>query len=118
MPFRRFLTLVVTLTLFTCFGDLFAVQNSDSSPNQGEEVYLSFRYKGAVNTVVTAIAKDEQFYLPVTELFSLLKIDYKLNIQDMSISGYYLDPDGPIKLAFRRNSPKSVIAGSKSLSMR
>ena len=64
-------------------------------------MYLAFRYKGAVNTVVTAIAKDDKFYLPVTELFSLLQVDYSLNIQNMAISGYYLDPNRQYRLGFR-----------------
>ena len=41
------------------------------------EVYLSFRHRGVINTVVISYYKDDRFFLPITELFSLFQIEAK-----------------------------------------
>lgn len=63
-----------------------AQQNSE----QANEVYLSFQYRGVVGNYVTTYYKDGQFYLPVSELFSLLKVDHNVNQGSLTISGLYL----------------------------
>lgn len=47
--------------------------------DQGTEVYLDFRHRGIVNSVVISYYKDDQFYLPINELFSLLQIERETN---------------------------------------
>ncbi len=44
----------------------------DSS--EESEVYLGFQYQGVVSSVVISYYKNDVFYLPVTELFTLFKI--------------------------------------------
>ncbi len=66
-----------------------------------EEVFLSFRYRGGVNTVVIAYKKGETYYLPVTELFGLLAINYKINPVNMSISGFYIEKKRQYRLGFQ-----------------
>ena len=95
----RFISII--LVVWSIIPASLSAQSADNSSNQGVEVYLAFRYKGAINTVVTALARDEKFYLPVTELFSLLKINYDLNIKNMAISGYYLNPDRTYRIGFQ-----------------
>lgn len=56
-----------------------------------DEVYLSFRYQAIVDEIVIAIAKDGDFYLPLTELFELLGINYELSPKSFSVSGYYIE---------------------------
>ncbi|MFH1851863.1 MAG: hypothetical protein ABIA75_05925 [Candidatus Neomarinimicrobiota bacterium] len=70
------------------------------SYSEEEEIYLSFRYPGGVNTVVIAYMKGDQFFLPVMELFELLSIDYSLNPQKMTISGFYINPQRIYRIAF------------------
>ncbi|MCF7803335.1 MAG: SPOR domain-containing protein [Candidatus Marinimicrobia bacterium] len=102
MSTLKHITWVLAVLLLLGQSGVFA-QSAGDEGSEGEEVYLAFRYKGAVNTVITAIAKDEQFYLPVTEIFSLLEINYQLNIQQMSVSGYYIEPDLKYTIGFRQN---------------
>jgi hypothetical protein len=64
-------------------------QQQDNS-NQASEVYLSFQYRGVVSNYVTTYYKDQQFYLPVSELFNLLKIQHEVDQGSLSISGAYL----------------------------
>lgn len=39
------------------------------------EVYLSFRHRGVINTVIVSYYKDDTFFLPINELFELFQID-------------------------------------------
>jgi len=85
--------------LFLLGGSLFA-----SDPvlleSTEDEVYLSFRYQGIIDEIVVALAKDGEFYLPVTELFDLLAINYTLSPKTFSISGYYLHDKNPYTMDF------------------
>ncbi|MEX0595994.1 MAG: hypothetical protein WD512_05780, partial [Candidatus Paceibacterota bacterium] len=49
------------------------------------EVYLDFRHRGAINSVVTTYFKNDRFYLPINELFSLLQIQQ--NTSDLVVNG-------------------------------
>jgi len=73
------------LILLFAFAPLSHAQN-----NEGSEVYLSFQYRGVVSNYVTTYYKDKQFYLPVSELFNLLKIPHEVKQGNLSITGNYL----------------------------
>lgn len=62
------------------------------------EVYLNMRHRGVINTMVTAYYYNNEFYLPVGELFSLLQIDY--NTKGLLISGKYATEQTPYTLNF------------------
>lgn len=47
--------------------------------NDEMEVYLDFRHRGIIGTVVISYYKDDQFFLPITELFSLFNIDHEVD---------------------------------------
>lgn len=55
--------------------------------NDDVEVYLDFRHRGAVNSVITSFYKDDQFFLPISELFSLFKIDH--TIKGLTVEGKF-----------------------------
>ncbi len=53
---------------------------SAQSNNSDEiEVYLDFRHRGVINSVIISYYKNDEFYLPVSELFSLFNIDHTIN---------------------------------------
>jgi hypothetical protein len=79
---------------------------SSTSEITEEEVFLSFRYPGGVNSVVTAYLVEDEFYLPVTELFSLLSINFSVDIQNMTISGHFIDKPTYYILDFRNGTAK------------
>jgi len=54
------------------------------------EVYLTFQYRGIVGKYVTTYYKNQQFYLPVSELFTILKINHEVDQGSLTISGNYL----------------------------
>ncbi|WP_440999229.1 SPOR domain-containing protein [Fodinibius sp. SL11] len=72
----------------------------------GTEVYLTFQYRGVVSNYVTAYYKDNQFYLPVRELFSLLEINHTVDQGTLSISGVYLG-ETDYQLDFRNQIAKA-----------
>lgn len=75
-------------TVWFLFALVPRVHGQDNST--ASEVYLSFQYRGVVSNYVTTYYKDKQFYLPVSELFNLLKIPHEVNQGNLSITGYYL----------------------------
>jgi len=85
---------------FLLFGiTAFAFQEAPDI-NQEEEVYLSFRYQGVIDEIVVAIAKNDEYYLPVITLFDLFAINYELNASRFGISGYYLTESNKYNLDF------------------
>jgi len=64
---------------------------------RGEEILLTFRHPAIGNVYVNCIYNDsdDQTYLPVTELFNLLQINYQADIRNFTVSGNYLSPDNP-----------------------
>ncbi len=81
-------------------GSLSFASEAQYESEYEEEVYLSFRYQGIIDEILVAIAKDGEFYFPVTELFELFAINYTLSPKSFSVSGYYLHEDNTYLLDF------------------
>ncbi len=64
---------------------------------RGEEILLTFRHPAIGNVYVNCIysSSNNQTYLPVTELFNLLQINYQPDIKNFTVKGNYLSPDNP-----------------------
>ncbi len=91
--------LIIALLLLGLESAAFAFQENPNSDWE-EEVYLSFRYQGVIDEIVVAIAKNDEFYLPVAALFDLFAINYNLNPTRFSLSGYYLIESNEYTLDF------------------
>ncbi|HYE97054.1 MAG TPA: hypothetical protein VD962_12670 [Rubricoccaceae bacterium] len=68
-----------------------------------EEVYLSFRYRGGVDAIVSVLYQDGTFALPVTELFSLLLIPHVVDTGAGTIHGEYPESRRAYLLHFREH---------------
>ncbi len=68
----------------------------------GDEVLLTFRYRGVGNVYVTGFYdySVDKMFLPVTELFSLLQIYYDPSPGDFSLSGNFLHPNNLFRISF------------------
>ncbi|MFH5883893.1 SPOR domain-containing protein [Halalkalibaculum sp. DA3122] len=64
--------------------------HAQQGDTEATEVYLTFRYRGIVNVYVTSYYKDDQFYLPVSELFNALQIQHQVDQGTLTVSGSYL----------------------------
>tara|TARA_R110000868_G_scaffold304437_10_gene565148 strand:- start:21514 stop:24501 length:2988 start_codon:yes stop_codon:yes gene_type:complete len=74
----------LTTILFIVFFPANSIaQNND----EGIEVYLSFRHRGIINTTVVAYYKNDTFYLPIDEIFSVLQLD--VNTTGITVSGKF-----------------------------
>ncbi|QOC23254.1 hypothetical protein IC757_03630 [Wenzhouxiangella sp. AB-CW3] len=66
---------------------------SEAEWAEPDEALLQFRYHGAVNTMISGRYDGEQFYLPLSELFEILGIDYRLDPDGRRIEGFFLESD-------------------------
>lgn len=85
-PIKHILIWATVLMLFAFVTPSHAQQND----NEATEVYLTFRYRGIVNVYVTSYYKDNQFYLPVSELFNALQVQHQIDQGNLTVSGNYL----------------------------
>ena len=93
----------VVLFFLTCTGFTFLSENvqSQNIDDEAFEVYLDFRHRGVINTVVIAYYKDDQFYLPISELFTLFQID--INSSGLVFSGKFSTEQTPYIINIERN---------------
>jgi len=64
--------LYTILTVLLCLSSAKGLSAQDTT--EETEVYLDFQYQGVVKSVVISYYKNDVFFLPVTELFSLFKV--------------------------------------------
>lgn len=76
------------LLLLTGFAvSLFSTANAQSAD---DEVFLHFRHQSVVNTYVSAVYYNDQFYLSINETFTALGIDHDIDSGTLAITGNYL----------------------------
>ncbi len=97
--------------LFLLTAPPLSAQNVKS--DDAQQVYLTFRYKGAVNRVITAYYKNGRFYLPVVSLFELLGIDHQAKPTDFSVEGFYLNIENKYSLYFRDTKHYTIFADER-----
>lgn len=73
---------------------------------QGEEVLLTFRYRGVGNVYVSGLYDYDinKMFLPILELFNLLQIYYEPSPGDFSLSGNFLRANQPFRFLFTRQT--------------
>ena len=80
--FARYLILSLLLGLLFPVNSFAQVDEDDSF-----EVYLAFRHRGVINSIVTSYYLDDVFYLPVNGLFSTL--DFEANVNGLVVQGNF-----------------------------
>ncbi|MTI89172.1 MAG: hypothetical protein FH748_14545 [Balneolaceae bacterium] len=74
--------------------------NNSPSTEEPYEVFLSFNYKNLFNNVVIAYYDEGDYYLPVSQIFSLLKIKHAVSSSPPAVSGSFLDANNTFYLDF------------------
>lgn len=69
-----------------------------------QEVFLSFNYRNLFEKVIIAYYEDGKYYLPLSEIFSSLKIPYEVNTSGLSMTGSYLEPGNGYRFDFANNT--------------
>lgn len=96
-----------TFILFLCLlTGLTSLSQAQPASEEEREVYLSFRYQAALDDIVVAYYKDDQFYLPFAELFKILEIDYEVNLQNLSVNGIYVDEGEEYSVNFKNQQAR------------
>lgn len=92
------------LIIVSCLS-LFS-KNTQAQNNSSDdiEVYLDFRHRGIINSVVIAYYKNDEFYLPVSELFTLFNIEN--NVNGLSIEGRFGVARTPYQINLQTNRIK------------
>lgn len=109
--FKHWLKLISTLNIIIlCFSFLQTPLFAQNNGTDDIEVYLDFRHRGVVNSVVVSYYKDGEFYLPVSELFSLFKIGHSVN--GLVIDGKFGTEQIPYRINFQDNQ---ITFGNKKI---
>lgn len=77
-----FVLLIPSLILSSLQNQIYAQSNEEDF-----EVYLSFRYRGIINSIVVSYYKDDIFYLPINGLFQTLGFD--VNTDGVVVTGNF-----------------------------
>ncbi len=70
--------LIQSLVIILCCLFSSTIVNGQNSDEEDFEVYLSFRHRGVINTVIISYYKNDEFYLPVNDIFSKFQIETKI----------------------------------------
>lgn len=105
MPTRwRSSLYTLLLLIILCLGTSTEGLQAQDERDEAIEVYLDFRHRGVINSVVISYYKNDQFYLPVSELFSLFNIDHTVN--GLTIGGKF----GLEQTSYRINFEANLIS--------
>lgn len=66
--------------------------------SQEQEVFLSFNYRNFFDKVIIAYEDEGHYYLPVSEIFSSLKIAHEVNPSDLSVEGFFIQEGNRFQL--------------------
>lgn len=99
-------TLIIFFILPIIFFASSFSTNVKAQDNSGNdiEVYLDFRHRGVINSVVISYYKNDEFYLPISELFTLFNIDHSVN--GLIIDGKFGQAQTPYSINFQANQIK------------
>jgi hypothetical protein len=98
----RWVLLLLAIILFPFLAQPVYAQSSAPTDSISQEVYLNFNYSfGLVNTVVTALYVEPAMYLPMGEIFNLLKINHEFDSKLDSMWGFYITEHCKYKINFR-----------------
>jgi hypothetical protein len=92
--------LAIPLVVFCFFLNSISSYAQDNNSDE-TEVYLDFRHRGIISSVVITYYKNDKFYLPISELFSLFNIDRSINV--LNIKGRFGTEQTPYSIDFSKN---------------
>lgn len=92
----RRLALVLSLGTALTLGIAYSQKPTES---QGEEAFLSFEYPpGGVSTVIVGQLVKDRFFLPVTDIFQALGVNFRASIEGAVVRGFFVTEDAPYEI--------------------
>lgn len=87
----------------TVENDTAAGRSSSADDEAGpvRELVLWFRYAGLVDTYLSALSTDRQLYLPLRELFGLLRIHCEMDLDAAVAHGHITPDEHPYLISFK-----------------
>lgn len=77
------------------------VPAADDNSEPARELVLWFRYAGVIDTYLSARSTGDQLFLPIRELFGLLRIDCELDVDAATAQGYVTGDERRYRIEFR-----------------
>jgi hypothetical protein len=105
--FRLCIIILFTSTFFLSLERPLHAQPFASTDSLSQEVYLNFNYSfGLVNEIVTALYVEPTTYLPLGDIFRLLKINSKFDKTLEKMEGFYLTQVRTYEINFRMGTAR------------
>ena len=82
---RKWILILLLISICAALGQA----RKASAQTTDQEVFLQFRHEGVVNTFVSTIYYQDQFYLSVSDIFNALSIDLNIDTGQLQISGNF-----------------------------
>ncbi|MDO9255603.1 MAG: SPOR domain-containing protein [Bacteroidales bacterium] len=95
MPVKYFLS-ILFLTLFLTFP---AHLKAQATEEDYEEISVFLAVQGIGGYEITAIYKNDQIYLPISDVFQALKINQRVSEFNDTISGFFLDENNKYNIS-------------------
>ena len=109
--YTRFLLFIIAFSFLLLRP---AIAEAQDSGNDYEEISVFLAVQGIGGYDVTAIYKNDQIYLPVSEVFQVLKINQKTSEFNDTISGFFLDENNKYIIS---QSGRSVFIDGKLIKL-
>lgn len=98
---------VVLISLFLfCGTATVTAQQADTSQSSYEEIFLTFRYRNAVDKVITARMYGNTVYYPLSVLLDNLAINHQIDLSKRIVKGTYLNQATPYTIDFKSGKAK------------
>lgn len=90
--------LIHSLVIILCCLFSSTIVNAQNNADEDFEVYLSFRHRGVISTVIISYYKNDEFYLPVNDILSKFQIE--TNIEGIKTTGRFGVAQTPYSVDF------------------
>ncbi|MGC8595173.1 MAG: hypothetical protein ACP5MI_06165 [Candidatus Kryptoniota bacterium] len=97
-PLLRFIAIILFALVLSGSADAQEI----GAPSTIQDVYLSFNFSNLVNTIITAKYYNDSVYLPIGAIFKQLRINYIIDPQKKTISGFFIKPSNKYDIDFAK----------------
>jgi hypothetical protein len=106
-------TLLYVCMLIACAVSYTGLHAQTILPDEdAQELFLSFRYQGVINTYIPGYYYDGSVYLSVNALFDALRIQYAVDDTTGTVSGFFIRPSNRYEIRFRINE---AVTGGRTI---
>ncbi len=91
---------ILLILMVSVFNNSNAETFTSYFPKGADEGIFLIKYSNVVKTTLNTVIYKDSIYLPITAIFSILGIDYRLENGNKSISGFFINTDSTYRISF------------------